>query len=224
MWEGFTHSDTCPQCASTVVDRRATYCSRTCRSRASYARRAAAISTRQATARAAAREAIQKTCPMCGTSFRPERTAKQVHCSPACASRARRDSATRQCRESDCDRPVRAREMCNMHLRRTYRAEGIEASPAWTDRRRENYQRRRALKAGVDAERIVNREIFERDGWSCGLCSEPVDTEIAWPDPRSPSLDHIVPLSRGGSHTAANVQLAHLGCNVEKGDRMLAIP
>jgi 5-methylcytosine-specific restriction endonuclease McrA len=34
-----------------------------------------------------------------------------------------------------------------------------------------------------------------------------------------PSLDHIVPVSLGGTHTWANVQLAHLRCNVSKGNR-----
>jgi 5-methylcytosine-specific restriction endonuclease McrA len=36
------------------------------------------------------------------------------------------------------------------------------------------------------------------------------------PDPMSPSLDHILPLSKGGTHEPRNVQLAHLGCNVRK--------
>lgn len=31
------------------------------------------------------------------------------------------------------------------------------------------------------------------------------------------SLDHIIPLSRGGHHTADNVQAAHLACNHRKG-------
>jgi 5-methylcytosine-specific restriction endonuclease McrA len=31
-----------------------------------------------------------------------------------------------------------------------------------------------------------------------------------------PTLDHIVPVSRGGAHTAANVQLAHSACNRRK--------
>ena len=32
-----------------------------------------------------------------------------------------------------------------------------------------------------------------------------------------PSIDHIVPLSWGGLHSWANVQLAHHGCNTAKG-------
>jgi 5-methylcytosine-specific restriction endonuclease McrA len=109
-----------------------------------------------------------------------------------------------------------------MHWRRVARAEGRESAPVWDERRRENYQRRRALKRGADAEQITNVEVFERDGWVCGLCFEPVDRAVLWPDPLSASLDHILPLSRGGSHTLANVQLAHLGCNVEKGARVAA--
>jgi 5-methylcytosine-specific restriction endonuclease McrA len=35
----------------------------------------------------------------------------------------------------------------------------------------------------------------------------------------SRSIDHVQPLSRGGSHTTDNVRLAHLRCNVAKGNR-----
>lgn len=55
---------------------------------------------------------------------------------------------------------------------------------------------------------------------SCGLCSLPIDRDLAYPDPLSASLDHIVPLSRGGSDSAENVQAAHLVCNQRKGARV----
>lgn len=38
------------------------------------------------------------------------------------------------------------------------------------------------------------------------------------PDPGSPSIDHILPISKGGNDTIANVQLAHFECNWIKGD------
>jgi 5-methylcytosine-specific restriction endonuclease McrA len=34
-----------------------------------------------------------------------------------------------------------------------------------------------------------------------------------------PTIDHIVPLSKGGAHTWQNVRLAHMGCNAGKRDR-----
>lgn len=91
----------------------------------------------------------------------------------------------------------------------------------WNDRRRANYQKRRALKAKVPSDSIRSLEVFERDGWMCGICGLQVDPAVKWPDPRSPSLDHIIPLSRGGHHVESNTQLACLECNVAKGDRLV---
>jgi 5-methylcytosine-specific restriction endonuclease McrA len=34
-----------------------------------------------------------------------------------------------------------------------------------------------------------------------------------------PSIDHVRPISKGGSHTWDNVMLAHKGCNSKKGNR-----
>lgn len=88
----------------------------------------------------------------------------------------------------------------------------------WDERRRANWKRRDALKRGAaQAEAFEYAEVYERDGWVCGLCGDPVDRELVWPDPMSASLDHVVPLSKGGAHTRENSQCAHLVCNVRKG-------
>lgn len=68
--------------------------------------------------------------------------------------------------------------------------------------------------------RFQHREVFERDGWVCGLCQQPVDESLSYPDPMSVSLDHVIPLAHGGDHTKANTQCAHLDCNVTKRDRI----
>lgn len=72
----------------------------------------------------------------------------------------------------------------------------------------------------LPSETIQSLNVYERDGWICGLCGLPVDDYLTYPDPRSASLDHVTPLSLGGSHMLENVQLAHLGCNVQKGARV----
>jgi 5-methylcytosine-specific restriction endonuclease McrA len=109
-----------------------------------------------------------------------------------------------------------------MHWRRKARADGREASPAWDESRKAAWHKRRAQKLGTKVEDLRPIDIYERDIWLCGLCSVPVDPECSWPDPMSPSLDHILPLSKGGTHTYENVQLAHLACNVSKGNRIAA--
>ena len=60
--------------------------------------------------------------------------------------------------------------------------------------------------------------IYFRDNGKCGICGDHIDTALKHPDPRSLSLDHIIPRSKGGSHSATNLQAAHLSCNVAKGN------
>lgn len=220
-------STPCPICGDEVPPKgatgpRKTYCSKRCRSRADHLRRRESVLATEAAKRAAIRAETMRNCPECGTDFTPSRSMNQMYCSAPCSRRGTQDSRSKTCSMVGCDRPHRAKGMCHMHWRRVARAEGRESVPVWDERRRENYQRRRALKRGADAEQIVNAEVFERDGWVCGICSAPVGRLASWPDPLSASLDHILPLSKGGSHTSANVQLAHLGCNVEKGARVAA--
>jgi HNH endonuclease len=60
-------------------------------------------------------------------------------------------------------------------------------------------------------------QVYERDNWICCLCRLPVewDTTMA----RSPSVDHVIPRSRGGSNEIENLRLAHHQCNTLKGSR-----
>ena len=69
---------------------------------------------------------------------------------------------------------------------------------------------------GPGREYFTNREIFDRDGWRCYLCGGAVDPSLAYPDPRSASLDHVVPLAANGPHSRANTACTHLECNVRK--------
>jgi hypothetical protein len=76
---------------------------------------------------------------------------------------------------------------------------------------------RRARKRGVGYEFIDIRDVYVRDNGICRICGEAVDVALVYPEKNSKSLDHIKPLSKGGSHTWGNVQLAHLICNLRKG-------
>jgi 5-methylcytosine-specific restriction endonuclease McrA len=67
---------------------------------------------------------------------------------------------------------------------------------------------------------VTDAEILDRDDWVCWLCELAIDPELHWPDGASRSVDHVVPLSRGGDDTAANKRAAHLRCNIARGNRM----
>lgn len=168
------------------------------------------------------------TCGWCeAKALRPfgKRGRPRKYCSVQCRRRAthRPDSASRECEVGGCSRAHRARGMCSMHWRRWARAQGREAAPKWDARRRDAWKAREALKRGAEgAETFSYGEVFERDEWRCGICSSQVNPELRYPDPMSASLDHIVPLAKGGAHSLANAQLAHLFCNLSKGDRAIA--
>lgn len=81
-----------------------------------------------------------------------------------------------------------------------------------SDSRKKSFAKRRG--AGVRTEKISSVEIYNRDRWICQLCKKKVSRKLAFPDPMSPSLDHIVPVARGGAHEKKNVHLAHLVCNM----------
>lgn len=99
----------------------------------------------------------------------------------------------------------------------------------WTDRYHDRSERlrrtsrsqsahyRRVRIENATAERFDPHEVYERDGWICQLCSQPVDQNLDYPDPLYPSLDHILPLAANGEHSRSNTQLAHWICNVRKG-------
>jgi 5-methylcytosine-specific restriction endonuclease McrA len=80
-------------------------------------------------------------------------------------------------------------------------------------------QKRRARRDSAFVELVPIGFLIERDGGICQLCRLPVSLASRAPDPASPTLDHVVPLSRGGEHSKANAQLAHYGCNSAKGNR-----
>lgn len=58
-----------------------------------------------------------------------------------------------------------------------------------------------------------------RDGWVCGVCGEGINSDPSeWFPKTKPSLDHIVPRSKGGSDYPTNIRLAHFACNASRGN------
>lgn len=134
-------------------------------------------------------EDVERPCP-CGVKFRTTARSIRRYCSADCARDAKAE-----------------RERTNPRVF------------VWTEQRKTAAEVRRALKTTTQVEPIAVREIAVRDGWRCGLCRRRVNPALAWPHPRSLSLDHVIPLSLGGGHVRENVQAAHLRCNLRKGAR-----
>lgn len=89
------------------------------------------------------------------------------------------------------------------------------------DKTRAYGQKRRAYIRRVPHEPVSYRYLHERDGGKCPFCHKRINLDLLYPDPLSPSVDHIIPLSRGGDDTRANKQLTHLVCNYRKHTKAL---
>lgn len=125
----------------------------------------------------------------------------------------------RACRDANCRRLLKNAQQKSFHDR--YREEhGKTYGHANYPEQRRLLKLRRDGLLAVGAEDFKDEEIFERDGWVCQLCFELVDKALPWPHLMSKTLDHVMPVVRGGAHTRANTQLAHLTCNVSKKDSM----
>jgi 5-methylcytosine-specific restriction endonuclease McrA len=81
---------------------------------------------------------------------------------------------------------------------------------------RKSWAKRHTIKKRQFVESVDPRVVFKRDNGICGICKERVEMSSRW------EVDHIIPISKGGLHSYANVQLAHRKCNRAKGARLVA--
>ena len=86
-------------------------------------------------------------------------------------------------------------------------------------------RRRNLIQAAMVDKDITVEGLYRRDNGVCAICGKPCNledyvvrdgTKICgdW----YPSIDHVIPLAKGGLHSWSNVQLAHRRCNWEKSD------
>lgn len=123
------------------------------------------------------------------------------------------------CTAEGCDRAVSCRRFCATHYTRWQRHGDPLVNLRPGEPGTANSRRHARLAAATTAP-VADREIFDRDGWVCQLCDQPVDPSLPRRHPMGASLDHRVPLVLGGLHCPDNVQLAHLRCNFRKGSRL----
>jgi 5-methylcytosine-specific restriction endonuclease McrA len=75
-------------------------------------------------------------------------------------------------------------------------------------------QRRARKRAALHTEPINQDIVYKRDKGICSLCHKHVAK-------KDMSLDHVIPLTKGGDDTYQNIALAHLLCNIRKQNRVV---
>lgn len=152
-------------------------------------------------------EVIQKggheSCVYCG-----EATTGRKYCTTACAARyLRGNPLSKEC--AICGARFDPRSL-----------HGRDASVCSDEcariRAREHDDIRRFASGLTPEGRRVRYSVMKRDGWVCQLCGDATDRSVMWPHPLYPTIDHIVPVSKGGTHDMSNLQCAHARCNIRK--------
>lgn len=92
--------------------------------------------------------------------------------------------------------------------------------------RKADIVRRSRLDDVIKDKNITLKKLYERDNGVCYICGNVCDwTDSEWKDGvfivgrNYPTIEHLKPLSKGGSHTWNNIRLACLSCNSKKGSR-----
>lgn len=92
-------------------------------------------------------------------------------------------------------------------------------------RMRKRLRKHRINDSMIDSD-ITLGKLIKRDNHICKICGKPVDENDYYIDDVGnfivghdyPSIDHIKPISKGGTHSWDNIQLAHHYCNTVKND------
>ena len=227
----------CCRCGSrlTAPKKGTRYCSLECKASA-RAERAPAPQSRS-TKYQRRRSSVPKLCDLCRRPFESAHDdVRHRYCSTLCNQRAEKHVRSaifvRDCDE--CGELFVGRKhtslVCSSACRRKREARRHaewEAADPSRRRRRTGYARRtsavrRSAKVGaavVDADVTVD-VLHVRDGGICAVCGGFAPLVYGATRRNRPSdmatIDHVRPLARGGEHSWANVQLAHLACNLRK--------
>lgn len=165
----------------------------------------------------------RRQCEVCSSLYEAPRVDSR-YCSAVCrrtSLNARRRARARAARAAlghrcvFCDRPIGGDARSDKRFCSDSCARASRFNTNRADRR---------LRVEVEGKptAMPRTAIYERDGWTCMLCGKAIDRSRHHPDPMSASLDHVVPLSMGGTNAAENLQASHLACNISVGNKKLA--
>jgi hypothetical protein len=111
-------------------------------------------------------------------------------------------------------------KFCNAKCQRI----SYKRSVAYKQHRHKQYRRnkiKRRIRLSSQFIEDVNPLVMaKRDNWICHICSGQIDQTLKYPNRYSLSVDHVIPLSKGGSHGYDNCKSSHWICNCLKSDKV----
>lgn len=189
---------------------------------------------------------INKVCEWCGKEFTvPARNAHIARfCSDECRHRSKghkpMEEYLKELEQQKEERQIRLEEKREQQLSNLkciecggiFKGTSLHQKLCSTEcsRVRRNKQQRLRKDKRINDDNNIDKDIsletlYKRDRGICYICGGKCDfgdhTQINGhftAGPNYPSIDHIIPISRGGMHAWDNVKLAHHHCNSMKSD------
>lgn len=108
---------------------------------------------------------------------------------------------------------------CGSLVTRNFRSRPILCADCKVESKR-RINAKKNLQRRASGELLVGvRDLALRDGDRCHLCSKRIDMALPGTDRDGPTIDHLIPVSHGGSNDSLNLALAHRKCNMARGNR-----
>ena len=173
-----------------------------------------------------------RTCKQCAKVFTYGGEAYKGWCSKLCRAEYTKERRSKESMERSIrDAPIRFGETrtcvwCNSKF--GYGSGGYYKwcsvacrSQQTRDSNRRHDHQRRAMERSAKVEHVSPAYIFKRDKYTCQSCKKKTRPDKKPTHPLYPTLDHIIPLSKGGEHLKKNCQCLCRDCNTKKGARAI---
>lgn len=165
---------------------------------------------------------FDKKCTVCGADFSSAIPAKE-RCSKECSRIAKKK--TRQNKEKELKEFITLK--C-LFCKEEFEPKRKTSKYCSSSCGRKYMGNQRNIKKRVNGEyddTVTPYEVYCKDSGKCYLCKDDVNWDDKHPGyktmtcgPKYPTIDHVIPLSKGGTHTWDNVRLACKSCNEKKAE------
>ncbi|WP_253213721.1 HNH endonuclease [Tetragenococcus halophilus] len=150
-------------------------------------------------------------CKYCGNKF--AQSFQRIYCSDECRKKqvefekkeAWRSRKCRYCGSLGCEFDGK---FCSKKCKTN--------SFIFSRRAKDKIRYQRARRNGRFDSDIDIHKLIERDGERCYLCGDKVLFYYHYNDPKYPTIEHVTPIAKGGTHSWDNVKVACRECNTRK--------
>lgn len=177
------------------------------------------------------------TCRQCGRKYLTSRNSKGMFCSKECQWDSMRvshesergyaeavrwmESLSRRMAREERTRTEIECEMCGARF--VAKRSNARRCPACRRYLEYNHGDIRIYRNGRPDLSITLERLYVRDKGYCRGCGRHLEFVEDYNSDGYPSIDHIVPIAKGGTHTWDNVQLMCRGCNWRKRDALVPV-